>query len=686
MKNTLKRLGALLIAAIMMIAMCVPVMADQKAGPVTTAEPTTTPLFNQNSENEPKNYPTKDDKATITVNGFVDDQVNADNVYAYQIVKALYNQNGQTGFSGYIAMVDVIDVENPVPVTSLFDASDNPIYPNSTQIAELAENNDILSSSKNPGQYKMTKGTVGDDGTVAFTAEVPVGEYLILAKSKDQETIYNPMVVSVYYTVDANGNEVVATKPISANEWWGLATIDAYVKTSTPTVLKEIVDNSRHNPASDSGKHGDDHAIGDTVDFKITSMIPSYSAMFENTDGVETTIKPIVYNITDTMEAGLSYDSATGVTVKVGSTEFTAATGTSEVVKNDNNDSLAFTYNVVKDDDNKVIGYKLVFAQDFILAHDNETVTVTYKAEITDAATCNYNANENTVDLEYTIDHTYTETDEGEPNNTTHQEDTTYHYTFEIDGDVLGGEKTVDLDGDGTYDEYKHKTHELVKMDENGDETAGDKVDTEDGTTETQTLQNPLAGAVFELTRTDEKKGNPAEVYYAMSDATGHFAASAEKYEGNDINGFKGLDAGTYTLKEVKAPEKYSLNKTEYEIVIAAEYYDEATDDHDKGELESYTITITNKSVTPNVTNTTTHIATYNHGTITTVVDGRTTVNQDTSEETFTLYQASTYIKNTKLTDLPSTGGMGSYLFTIIGVAVMAIVAGSYFRSRAKKA
>ena len=102
--------------------------------------------------------------------------------------------------------------------------------------------------------------------------------------------------------------------------------------------------------------------------------------------------------------------------------------------------------------------------------------------------------------------------------------------------------------------------------------------------------------------------------------------------------------------------------------------------------MESYTITITNKSVTPNVTNTTTHIATYDHGTITTVVDGRTTVDQDTDEETFTLYQASTYIKNTKLTDLPSTGGMGSYLFTIIGVAVMAIVAGSYFRSRAKKA
>ena len=55
-------------------------------------------------------------------------------------------------------------------------------------------------------------------------------------------------------------------------------------------------------------------------------------------------------------------------------------------------------------------------------------------------------------------------------------------------------------------------------------------------------------------------------------------------------------------------------------------------------------------------------------------------------KELTTVLQASTLIKNTKLTDLPSTGGMGSYLFTIIGVAVMAVVAGFYFRSRAKKA
>ena len=43
-----------------------------------------------------------------------------------------------------------------------------------------------------------------------------------------------------------------------------------------------------------------------------------------------------------------------------------------------------------------------------------------------------------------------------------------------------------------------------------------------------------------------------------------------------------------------------------------------------------------------------------------------------------------TEIKNTQLSTLPSTGGMGTYLFTIIGVVVMAGAAGAFFISRRK--
>ena len=41
-----------------------------------------------------------------------------------------------------------------------------------------------------------------------------------------------------------------------------------------------------------------------------------------------------------------------------------------------------------------------------------------------------------------------------------------------------------------------------------------------------------------------------------------------------------------------------------------------------------------------------------------------------------------TSMNDTKLGSLPSTGGMGTYLFTIIGVVVMAGAAGAFFMSR----
>ena len=41
-------------------------------------------------------------------------------------------------------------------------------------------------------------------------------------------------------------------------------------------------------------------------------------------------------------------------------------------------------------------------------------------------------------------------------------------------------------------------------------------------------------------------------------------------------------------------------------------------------------------------------------------------------------------LNDTKLNSLPATGGMGTYLFTIIGVVVMAGAAGAFFISRRK--
>lgn len=91
-----------------------------------------------------------------------------------------------------------------------------------------------------------------------------------------------------------------------------------------------------------------------------------------------------------------------------------------------------------------------------------------------------------------------------------------------------------------------------------------------------------------------------------------------------------GLDtAYTYYFEEVKAPDGYSLNTTE-----------------DAGKQS----------------------------------DWSTDVNSDG------VYTATASMTDTKLTSLPSTGGLGTYLFTIVGVVVMAVMASLYFIKRRRDA
>lgn len=154
----------------------------------------------------------------------------------------------------------------------------------------------------------------------------------------------------------------------------------------------------------------------------------------------------------------------------------------------------------------------------------------------------------------------------------------------------------ADLDGTGAY-----TTEELFKVGVDRDGNVG--YVTKEG--ETITVVNPLEGATFTLTRADGK------VYTATSDAEGMLT-------------FTGLDAGTYTLVETAAPDGYSLNDEEHTVVISATFNDDGT-------LASYNITIDGE-------NTSTYSATYDKGEVVTKV-----VNP-------------TDIKNTKLSELPSTG------------------------------
>lgn len=115
---------------------------------------------------------------------------------------------------------------------------------------------------------------------------------------------------------------------------------------------------------------------------------------------------------------------------------------------------------------------------------------------------------------------------------------------------------------------------------------------------------------------------------------------------------FEGLAGDqVYYLKETKAPDGYSLNDTVYKI--------EFTDiTYDAQKVVSYNVKITNMTTNQEVS------GAIHYGSPAT--DFATTV------------------VNTKISSLPSTGGIGTTIFTIGGCAIMIVAAGLFFATRRK--
>ena len=150
-----------------------------------------------------------------------------------------------------------------------------------------------------------------------------------------------------------------------------------------------------------------------------------------------------------------------------------------------------------------------------------------------------------------------------------------------------------------------------------------------------------------------------------------------EKYEtgcvvktGDDgLINIYGLDENIYYLKETKAPAGYSLNDTVYKIVIKATVSDSSA--ITPYELSTWTIQVEN---------------TENKEVKTSKYD----VNKKTDENGKVISDIGfvanpTIIVNTKLIALPSTGGIGTTIFTIAGCGIMIAAAFFFFASRKKE-
>lgn len=557
MKKKMKRIAAFLLASIMVLASCMAVLAAEQDPPVK---------------------PTADDRGTITV---TDVKAEA-TVTAYQIVQAKYNDSGFVGYELVSALADALendaDFRNEVGDLDITE-------PTAAQISAIARR--IAKGELALPAFPMGKDPNADltAATAAFTAEVGAGEYIAIA-SGASDIIYNPILLSVYYSVSGSDNTMV-TGTVDANTVWEINGVTGHAKSSEPTVTKQILN---PNDGENTDGHGSDAAFDDSIQYQITATIPSYSAEYQEVE----------YIISDTLSDGLIPPAAEDIEVQVDQ-------NAPVPLPEPSNPPM-----VVAVDGQTIT---VTFDSDYILANGGKEVTVTYSAILDkDKATVNMDANTNEVTLAYSNDPSdYTSHAE--------KEDKTYVYTFELDGNVNGSQ---------TFQNFK--THEIIKVNENGE------IETQsfEQSMEESTVTNALSGATFTLTNR-----NTGKVYTATTTENGYF------------DGFKGLDAGEYTLVETAAPEGYTIDDTIHTVHITAAYNPDGT-------LASYTILIDGKA-------TSTYTAAY--------AADETIIEIDSTSET-------TYIKNTRMQNLPSTGGIGTYIFTVLGVALMVIAAVLYMRRR----
>lgn len=523
--SKVKRILSVIMAMVMVLAMSVP----------TFAATATTPTAND------------------TAKGTVQNVEKAATVTAYQITKAQYDG----GFTGYVK------TDNKLAIADV-------LAPTSDEVTAIAKQ--IASGAVTLTSKTMTGAAVADDVKYTdFTADLNAGYWLVIVSGTVDE-VYNPMLVGVYYSANGSDN-TMTSNPVNADSNWTLETSNAYAKSTTPSIKKEIV-------GGETAK-GNDVAIGDTVDFKITTAIPSYSKQYDT----------VTVAISDTMSAGLTLDKNS---IKINGADISA--------------------DMIEKVETTDHGFTLTVKSDYAKANGGVELVVTYSATVNDQATVNFDPNTNKATLSYTTN----------PNGDVKTTDSkTYTYTFSI-----GAALSAATQG------YTEKVNQIIKVDEKGNVIS--KVEEKSQEPDEKVVE-VLKGATFTLTNTKTRK-----VYTAESGKDGGLT-------------FNGLDAGTYTLVETAAPEGFTIDKTEHTVVIAATYNEDGT-------LNTYTITIDGK-------NTSTYTATYDKEGSVTRIESTTTV---------------TDIKNTKLSALPSTGGIGTTIFTIGGCAIMIVAAGLFFATRRK--
>lgn len=331
--------------------------------------------------------------------------------------------------------------------------------------------------------------------------------------------------------------------------------------------------------ATDEKKVGD-FGIGDTVTYQLTSKVPDMTGYNSYT-----------FKFSDTLSKGLDLKEV--LSVKVGNTTLTAkSTG-------------ANTYALAYDKSNRTLTVTL---NDFYNSYKNrtgDTITVVYTATLNKDAVIGMNPNTNKAVVEYSNDPKSDGTGKSEPSIVD-----VHTFDFTIFKYYLKDETQTGL---------ANAEFELYKANE-----AGDAADTN-----AKINIVDEGNGVYRQATADEAKATGFTSAKIVSDADGKVLV-------------KGLDAGTYYLRETKAPEGYNKLLSDIKVEIKP-VYDETT-----GKLTSYSVDYTYNGKTTN---------------------GVAITNKTDSPEVA--------VENKTGAQLPSTGSKGALMVTLAGIVLFGALTAS---------
>lgn len=441
--------------------------------------------------------------------------------------------------------------------------------------------------------------TVNTTATSTVVPDLAYGYYLVYPKGATDTS-----------TAPGNGNQTYTSAASLVNITADTATIN--MKSNYPTVDKKIipaqsgsgikvgaiVDGSwesnhqmelddENDPEDTIAPHGTadekkagDFGIGDTITYQLTSKVPDMTGYDSYT-----------FKFSDTLSKGLDLKEV--LSVKVGNTTVTAkSTG-------------ANTYALAYDKSNRTLTVTL---NDFYNSYKNrtgETITVVYTATLNRDAVIGMNPNTNKAVVEYSNDPKSDGTGKSEPSIVD-----VHTFDFTIFKYYLKDETQTGL---------ANAEFELYKANE-----AGDAADTN-----AKINIVDEGNGVYRQATADEAKATGFTSAKIVSDADGKVLV-------------KGLDAGTYYLRETKAPEGYNKLLSDITVVIKADY------DVKTGKLTSYSVDYTYNGKTTN---------------------GVAITNKTDSPEVA--------VENKTGAQLPSTGSKGALMVTLAGIVLFGALTAS---------